>query len=497
MRLTRPILAAFMSVLVLAGFAALPATAARPVGLKWAACTDDPTAKCAKLRVPVDWSKPYGSKIDLAVARRTATDPKQRIGALIVNPGGPGGSGVDFALGAAGFFSAKVRARFDVVGFDPRGVARSNPVLCAQSLVYDSPSPVLAGEAAYRAAIAYNKRLAKDCRKRTGPVFDHLGTRDVVRDMEALRVALGEERISFYGASYGTLLGAHYAQAYPLRTRAVVLDSVMDQSAGLPGFLAQETTAAQDMFDEFVAWCARDRECVLRGQNVRALWGTLRARARQGKLVDPYDLSVRPTEHDLIQIAFDSFYDPQYYSLAVYIKEALATAAPGTAGKAAAEPIENGFPAIFCTDWDLDLSGYAEYATRLAALRTRAPDMQYSPLALGAVVGCQGWPVRSGARPDDLRPAIVPTLLINSRHDPATGYAWARHVTDRLGPQATLVTYYGWGHVVYSRTACVNGLVDTYLLTLRRPPAGTSCPGVMPDPFGIGKRAPLSRRAFD
>ena len=143
--------------------------------------------------MPVDWSEPYGPTIDVAVARRPATDPARRIGTLVVNPGGPGGSGVDFAIGAAGFFSAELRSRFDIVGFDPRGVARSHPVRCTERWSTAQPSPLLTSPAQYDAAIAYNRGLAADCRKHTGPVFDHVDTLSVARDMEALRAALGEE----------------------------------------------------------------------------------------------------------------------------------------------------------------------------------------------------------------------------------------------------------------------------------------------------------------
>lgn len=489
MRATRPIAAAFLIILSLLVVApAPPAAGVRPAGLRWQPCADDETAQCAALRVPVDWTDPYGERIDLAIARRPATDPAARIGTLVVNPGGPGGSGVDFALGATGFFSAALRARFDIVGFDPRGVARSSPIRCSEALVMAAPSPYLTTAAGYREAIAYNRRLARDCRQRSGPVFEHAGTMSVVRDMEALRAALGEERISFYGASYGTMLGARYAERYPHRVRAVVLDSVMDHSVGTPDFLAQETTAAQDMFDEFVSWCARDRQCVLRGRDVRGLWASLLTRAGRGTLPDPYDPARRLTVFDLVEVAFGSFYDPQFASLATFLAEA--DQVPGTAGKRAAAVVENSFPAVFCEDWELPLSGYAEYATRLAALRIRAPQMLVSPLALSAVVGCLGWPSRPDRPQRPLAPAAVPILLINARHDPATGYAWARHVAEQLGGNATLVTYRGWGHVVYGRTACVTGVVDGHLIDLRRPPAGTGCAGVMPDSFGVGKRRP-------
>jgi pimeloyl-ACP methyl ester carboxylesterase len=478
---TRTILAAFLVVLtVLAG--AAPATARPADGIEWSPCTDDPTAQCGTVRVPVDWADPYSPRVGIALARRPATDRAHRIGVLIVNPGGPGGSGVDFAVGADEFFSPVLRARFDIVGFDPRGTGRSHPIVCSSALVDAAPSPLVAGRAQYAATIAYNRRLAADCGRRTGPLFRHADTLSVVRDTEAIRAALGADTLSFYGASYGTLLGAQYAEGYPGRVRAVVLDSVMDHSAGLDDFLGTETAAVQDAFDQFVAWCARDTDCVLHGADVRAIWTRLLARAAAGTLVDPYDAGHRMTVFDLINVAFDSFYEPQWYTLAYYLKEASA------AGRRASQRIEYSFSAVFCADWALPVRGYADLARRLAALRVRAPQMIASPLALSATVRCLGWPSPPANPQRALRPAGAPTLLVGSRHDPATAYAWARSVAAQLGPAATLVTYEGWGHVSYGRSDCVTGLVDAYLVTVRPPAAGSSCPGVVPPPFGVGRR---------
>jgi pimeloyl-ACP methyl ester carboxylesterase len=484
---------AFLAVLtvVLAGLTPLPAAGARPVGLQWRPCAEDRTAQCATLAVPVDWAGAYGASVNVAVARRTATDSGHRIGTLVVNPGGPGGSGVDFALGAPDFFSPALRARFDIVGFDPRGVRRSNPVVCGRDVVSARPSPLITSTAAYGATVAYNRRLAADCRKRTGPLFDHVDTASVVRDVDALRLALGEPTISFYGASYGSLIGAQYAERYPSHVRALVLDSVLDHSAGTAGFLATETATAQDSFDEFVTWCARDVACAVHGRDVRALWAQLLDRAARGALRDPFDPSARVTVFDLVGVAFASFYDPQWHALAYYIEAALAP--PGRTGPApapAGDVVENPFPAVFCADWALPVGGYAGLAATLGRLRSAAPQMLASPLALSAVAGCLGWPSPPGNPQHVPAPARTgPVLLVNSRHDPATAYAWARAVAGQLGPNATLLTYEGWGHVVYGRSACVTGAVDRYLLDGVTPAPGSGCPAVPPEPFGIGRSA--------
>jgi pimeloyl-ACP methyl ester carboxylesterase len=483
---TRPLLAAFLVVLT-ALAAATPAAATRPTAggrverIAWRPCVDDAAATCGVLRVPVDWHDPdpYAATVDIALARRPATDPARRIGTLVVNPGGPGASGVDFALDAATFFSPALRARFDIIGFDPRGVGRSHPVTCDPRLVGAAPSPLIGSPAEYAARITYNRRLAADCRARTGPVFDHLDSLSVARDLDALRAALGEARLSFYGASYATVLGAQYADRYPDRVRAIALDSVLDHSAGVTEFLAVETAAAQDGFDQFAAWCARDASCVLRGRDVRAVWAHLMSRAAAGTLANPYDPGRRLTVFELLDAAFGSFYTPQWYALAYYLKEA------GVPARRRA-PLDRpaGFPAIFCQDWSLPVTGYPDLRRHLARLRTRAPQMLASTLALSAVVGCLGWPHAPTNPQRRLRPVATPILLVGTRHDAPTAYAWAGRVAAQLGRNARLVTYRGWGHIAYGRTPCVTGVIDAYLINGRI--RTTDCPGVVPPPFGVG-----------
>jgi pimeloyl-ACP methyl ester carboxylesterase len=457
--------------------------------IAWAACPEDATVQCGTMKVPADWNNPYGPTAMLTIARRPATDPAHRIGALLVNPGGPGGSAVDFTFDATSFFSAEVRKRFDIVGMDPRGVGRSTPVLCSQDLVDAKPSPLVTSAREYAAVIDYNRRLAADCASRTGPVFAHVDTLSVVRDMDAVRTALGEEKISFYGASYGSLIGEQYAQMYPQRLRALVLDGVMDHDTGLATFLIQETDAAQDSFDQFVAWCARDTKCVLRGQDIRALWAKLVARARAGTLQNPYDRPSKLNVADLAAAAFAAFYEPQWYSFAYYLKDAAGIpATKRTAPPPTVDIVDHSFPAVICSDWYLPITGYPDLRRRLDILAARAPQMLGSPLALAATVGCLGWPTAPAnpQRPLIPPPGLPPVLLIGSKHDPATAYAWAQRVARQFGPVGNLLTYEGWGHVVYNRSPCVAGVADAYLVGLTRPRAGATCPSIEPSPFGVG-----------
>ncbi|MFD0890973.1 alpha/beta fold hydrolase, partial [Streptosporangium algeriense] len=197
-------------------------------------------------------------------------------------------------------FSEEIRRRFDVVGHDPRGVARSNAVVCSASVYNRMPDPIMRSQADYDRWIAYNRTLHADCRQRTGPVYDHVDSADVARDMDAIRAALGEWRLTSYGVSYGTLAQQMYAELFPDRVRAMVLDSNMDHSLDVRAFQETEAAGVEDAFDEFAAWCDQDTACVLHGRDVRQVWQGLLGKAQRGELRHP-GVTDRPlSAHNLL-----------------------------------------------------------------------------------------------------------------------------------------------------------------------------------------------------
>ncbi|WP_199562013.1 alpha/beta hydrolase [Micromonospora deserti] len=452
-----------------------PAATAGPASvIAWAPCPQDATAQCGTLSVPVDWADPAAPRLDLAVARRPAADPQARIGTLVFGPGGPGDSGVSRVVTGVGRFSDELRRRFDIVSFDPRGVGGSNPVACSPDLLASRPSPLLTSQAEFDALLAYNQRLRDDCRARTGPVFDHADTLSTVRDLDAIRAALGEDRLTFHGSSYGTLLGEQYAEAFPHRVRALVLESVVDHSLGTRGFLTSQAAAVQDSFDEFVAWCDRTAGCALHGRDVRAVWADLMARAERGELRSATDPAVAVTPFDLVVTAHRGFARPAWADLA----NRLATMhAGGPAAVAAFPPLVT---AAFCADWSLPVRDYRQYADLLRRAARVAPDVRYSA-SLWAVAACLGWPQPVANPQHRLKVrGTPPILLVNSRHDPASGYNWATNVARQLGDRGVLLTYEGWGHGAYTRSACTTGAVDEYLISTRPPAPRATCPAVEP-----------------
>ncbi|MGN9780319.1 alpha/beta hydrolase [Nonomuraea sp. ZG12] len=464
------------------------AAAAGARAITWAPCAEDTTAECGTLTVPVDWKNPRGETFELAVARREATDPSARIGSLVINPGGPGGSGVTAVL-QGGAFSPEITRRFDLVGFDPRGVARSHPIQCSMDLFRQAPDPFsIDGPADFKALLAHNERYRQDCRARTGPLYDHVDTGSVVRDLDALRAALGDDKLTYYGVSYGTLIGQLYAERFPERVRALTLDSNMDHSLGTRAFLDTESWTVQDSFEEFVAWCDRTESCALHGADVRARWAGLLARAERGELTFPGEPDQKLTKIGLISQAFGAFYGPAFKELAEFLA-ALDSGEPArailTPLARQAEDVLHDPTQIFCQDYLLPVRDHREYARHLRRSAAIAPDMLVSVLAQGMVATCLGQPAPIPNPQHRLRVHGTPTLLLgNSLHDPATAYPWAVNAARQIGREARLLTYEGWGHGIYGQGECPTAAIDAYLISGALPAEGARCPAVVPADAG-------------
>lgn len=472
---------ALLSALVLA-VTALPSGSAVAGGgaqrLVWTPCAEAPedaAVQCATLRVPVDWSRPRGATFELALARRPATDPGARIGTLVYGPGGPGGSGVDVVLNGPRF-SDEIHRRFDFVSFDPRGVGRSHPVLCTPELLDRMPFPEPLNQSDLDGIVAYNERLREDCRRLTGPLFDHVDTLSMVHDLDAMRVAMGETRITFVGGSYGTVLGAQYAQEYPHRLRALVLDSILDHSLGTKGLLDAGAISLQDSFDEFVAWCDREPGCVLHGRDVRALVAFIFQRIERGEILISEDPPIAARPFDFIFTMTDAmrFGSFAWGPIADFLLLLETYEAPQ-----ARTMVGVPFPgrAIRCADFYLPMRDYDEYSRHLRRSASLTPDLRYSTDRMDQVLRCLATPKRIPNPQQELRirNLSTPALLINNRHDPITGYTMAVSVARQFGRHGRLLTAEGWGHGVYG--GCVNGALDRYLISLQPPASGASCPG--------------------
>jgi pimeloyl-ACP methyl ester carboxylesterase len=465
--------------------------AGRPPTVTWSPCPENDAFRCAKLPVPVDWRRPRGEKIELALIRRPSTDPGARIGSLVVHFGGTG-TGVDDLLDPdTHFVSAQLARRFDVVAFDARGEGRSHPVTCSAEVLRRVTSRPPDSPADFDLRVSGNRALHEDCRRHTGPLYDHLDNLHDVRDLDAIRTALGETKLTFYGLSAGSLLGQQYAEIYPKRVRALALDSIVDHSLGARGLLDVTALAAQDSFDEFVKWNDRTPSSPLHGRDIRVLLAELYARAERGQLPDP-DVPEEPLRADeLVRGVTSVLAVPDWALLArlmTFLEDAPPPPSPGSHAAAPGRDGRQQEPELFpigrgrmtdCANFSLPVRDYADFAGHMLRTRQLAPDMWYGGRTV-TMVNCLGAPPATNPQhPLEVRHS-PPILVVGALHDPSTPYASAVSLSRQLGDKGTLLTYEGWGHGVYGRGPCVNEAVDRYLISLTTPRQGTRCPALEP-----------------
>ncbi|GAA0913458.1 alpha/beta hydrolase [Virgisporangium aurantiacum] len=448
--------------------------------VNWQPCPTRPEVECGTVAVPLDWSAPRGAKTYVGIARIKAKDPANRLGALVFDPGGPGGSGVDYVLNG-NRITAPVAQRFDVIGFDPRGVNTSQKLLCDNTVYNDMRAAKRpTSQAEFDKLAGLNRQFIKTCRDHSGSLVDHLDTRTTARDIDAVRAALGEAKLNYLGFSYGTLMGQQYAEMFPTRIRAMVNDGNMDHS--LPSafdFMIDQTAPVEQNFLEFAQWCDTTPACALYGQDTRKTYGTLRERAKAGTLTDP--ATGQPVDfYALANLAFNSGRPPEWHNVANSLKALRDGNGAVTASmRAPVELVNDIFTGVWCSDWNYPIKDFVEYNSMRTELARRFPNMQWSPY-VDNVMTCIGEPLPTTNPQRPLKITGAPPLvMIGNIHDYATVYKWNRTAAAQSGSH--LITYEGWYHTAYGPTKpsqCINGAVEAYLLNLTVPKAGLSCPAM-------------------
>jgi pimeloyl-ACP methyl ester carboxylesterase len=436
------------------------------------------------LRVPLDYGNPAGRTIDLALDRHAATGIK--IGSLLINPGGPGASGVDSLDYVVSLLSSSVVQHFDVIGFDPRGVDRSAPIHCISGPQLDrfldlDPAPET--EAGFQALVDASRAFDQGCEAMSGDVLPYMNTENAARDMDEIRQAVGDQKLTYLGFSYGTFLGATYADLFPGRVRAMVLDGAVDPSIDpLTGNMDQSAAFDQQL-DSFFADCAGHPSCLWKpGGDLHAGFDALMARiaakplpAAGNRTLGPGDayygvaqaLYDRATWSDLAA-ALESAGRGDGTPLIRLFDEYAQRGPDGTYGNEIAAS-----NAISCMDqpWPRDINVIRQAAT---VAKQRAPEFGEADL-LGGIT-CSLWPVAASGRPHAIHaPGSPPIVVIGTTGDPATPYAEAQALASQL-QRGVLITRIGDGHTGYRSSACVRSHVDLYLTTLAVPAAGLSCP---------------------
>ncbi|MGK5640998.1 alpha/beta hydrolase [Streptomyces sp. URMC 126] len=442
--------------------------------------------ECTTLPVPLDYAKPDGPTIGLALIRSRATDTEHRIGSLVFNFGGPGGSGVATLPELAKSY-AGLHARYDLVSFDPRGVGESAGVRCLGDRELDAAEATDAtpdDAAELTAALAQNKRYVQACDRNSGKVLPHVGTTDAARDLDRLRAALGDDKLHYFGISYGTELGGVYAHLFPQRVGRAVLDAVVDPSQDPVEGAQAQAKGFQLALGDYLKGCAKGAaasSCPTQ-ESVTTLLKRLDAHplptARKG----------RPLTQDqaVNGIAAALYAEDTWKYLTAGLREAtekgtgttlqlLSDSLAGRSPDGRYSNLQAANRAVTCADAQQRYTA-DDITSHLPAFRTASP--VFGESAAWALLQCTDWPVKGTWKtPDVHADGSAPIVVIGNTGDPATPYEGARAMTERLGKGVGVnVTYRGEGHGAYnSGNACMTRLVDAYLLEGRVPKEGTTC----------------------
>jgi pimeloyl-ACP methyl ester carboxylesterase len=462
--------------------------------LNWSTCRV-PGFQCATMRVPLDYARPGAGDVRLAVARKKATGKGKPLGSLLVNPGGPGGSAIGYLQQYAGIgYPAQVRARYDMVAVDPRGVAGSEPVECLDGRQMDTYAQTDSTpddrQETDRLVTAY-KKFAEGCGAHSPQLLRHVSTIEAARDMDVLRAILGDSKLTYVGASYGTFLGATYAGLFPERVGRLVLDGAMDPSLSARRLNLDQTAGFETAFRSFAKDCVRRPDCPLGGQgttpdqvgdDLSAFFKKLDAHpipagdadgrklgeslATTGVIAAMYDegaweqlreaLTQAMKEHDGagLLVLSDSYYERD------------------AGGRYSNMMFANA--AVNCLDLPPAFSTPEEVEKALPSFEKASP--VFGDGLAWASLNCAYWPVRpTGAAHRIEAKGAAPIVVVGTTRDPATPYRWAQSLSRQLS-SARLLTYQGDGHTAYGRgSRCIDSTINAYLLHGTPPARGKSC----------------------
>lgn len=469
--------------------------------LKWGDC-HAPTAaegggqvpgkdwQCAVLEVPLDYAKPEGETIELALIRAKARDKKKRLGSLVFNFGGPGGSGITTLPGAASEYAA-LRDRYDLVSFDPRGVGRSAPVICEddkQLDAYYAADSTPATPEEEKVFLGNIETYQKACEKNSGKVLPHVGTENAARDLDRIRQALGDDKLNYFGISYGTELGGVYAHLFPKNVGRAVFDAVVDPTKNSEQGALGQAKGFQLALDNFA------QDCVNRGDACR-IQGSTPKEIEANIIKLQKELAAEPIagigDRKLTETAATNGIAQSLYSRELWplleqgldeadggqgqLLLALSDSLNGRDQQGRYSNIGAANTAINCAD-SKDRYTLAQTKAKLPEFRAASP--VFGDFLGWAMMSCTDWPVPGAWNtPDVSAPGAAPILVIGNTGDPATPYEGARKMVERLGPGVGVeLTYKGQGHGAYnSGDKCVQQAVNSYLLDGKVPGANTVC----------------------
>lgn len=498
MPFVRPVL--FLAIIVgaLAAMPALsgpgPAEAQTPGTIQWKSCSGG--FQCGTLDVPLDYAKPDGEQIELSLVRLPARNQGQRIGSLLANPGGPGASGNEFVRFWARALDSKLRDRFDIVGWDPRGVGESEGLTCTENigtLYAQDPSPDTQAE--WDALAREYRALADNCKRKHGDLLQHVGTYDTARDLDRIRAALGDEKLTYVGYSYGTVIGQVYADLFPKNVRALVLDGAVDLSVGPDEGIIQQAKGFELALKNFADDCDARARCKLKmtGGSIKA-FDELFKKAEERPI--PAKSANRPAGPGEVMLGvIRPLYSEQAWpALEDAVDDALNGDGSGIVRLAddylerKSDGTYNGLlasnTAINCVDYPasklpVDFRAYPAAAQRFAEL---APHFGN---ALANGLTCAAWPAEPVPLKTPRGAGAPPIVVVSTSGDPATPYEWGVALSRQL-ESGTLISFGGEGHTAYGGgDRCVDGAVNAYLLELTVPEKDLRCGDVDKIPASV------------
>lgn len=442
---------------------------------------------CGRLPVPIDYGKPDGPTLRIEVLRVHYDDQPHRIGSLLVNPGGPGGSGVFLALSLAASLDTDVLQHFDIIGFDPRGVGLSTPIKCytdaeeTQALAFDADVRTAAGLSAAKKQAA---TFAQSCVAKYGSNLAYYNTVDTARDTDRIRAAVGDDKLNYLGFSYGTELGAVYAHLFPKQIRTAVLDGAVDPvTTGNPiASNEQQIAGFEGAFDQFAADCRSRSACRSLGDPRQAV----EALVKQAD-ADPIPSSNssddrRATGGNVLYAVISALYSEELWpDLGTALIEAQHGDARGLfeLDDRYSERTNDGhysnlldvFQAVSCNDQKSDPT---DAQIQAAATRWAAQYPLFGLWSAPSLFQCQAWPKTREPVPPETAAGSAPILVVGNLHDPATPYAGAVHMAATLRT-GVLLTWNGQGHTSYGQSPCIDDKVNAYLIDGTVPAAHTTC----------------------
>jgi pimeloyl-ACP methyl ester carboxylesterase len=455
----------------------------------WQPC--DGAYECAWVAAPLDWDDPAAGSIEIAIKRAVATGTAdQRIGSLLINPGGPGASGLGFLeYAVAGVFGADVRAAFDIVAFDPRGVGESTPVDCGDDAFVDdyfTSDISLENQADVDAAREKAWAFGAACLEATGPLLGEVDTVSAARDMDLLRAVLGDSQLYYAGFSYGTFLGATYADLYPQNVGRMLLDGALDPSMSNDDLVVGQAVGFENALRAYITDCQAGASCPLTGGVDAGLAQLVRMLDR----IEAAPIDAGGSNQVNGTLAFYgivvTLYDDESWPYLTMALEEVVTAGTGTMlleladfyldrtpdGRYTTNAME-AFSAINCLDYPMVERDYDEMVAFAQEVAAEAPTIGED---FAMAVGCETWPFpATGVRRPITAAGAAPILVVGTTGDPATPYEWSVALAEQL-ESASLLTWKGEGHTAYGRAGeCVDDVVEAYLLRGEVPAPGATC----------------------